>query len=75
MPSIIDHFSSFPDPRIKEHKKMHKPMDIVFKRQLSVGAGNWDDMEEYGGGESFSRPYLPSSAVAIPKSPLRNMPV
>jgi predicted transposase YbfD/YdcC len=50
MSSIIEHFSSLPDPRTKEHKKEHKLIDIIFITIAAVicGAEDWNDIEEYG---------------------------
>lgn len=50
MASIIDHFSSLPDPRTKEHKKEHKLIDILFITIAAVicGAEDWNDIEFYG---------------------------
>lgn len=50
MSNIIDHFSSLPDPRTKEHKKEHKLIDIIFITIAAVicGAEDWNDIEEYG---------------------------
>lgn len=50
MASIIEHFSSLPDPRTKEHKKVHKLIDIIFITIAAVicGAEDWYDIEEYG---------------------------
>jgi DDE_Tnp_1-associated len=43
MPGIIDHFSSLSDPRTKEHKKVHKLIDIIFIIIAAVicGAEDW----------------------------------
>lgn len=50
MSSIIEHFGNLPDPRIKEHKKEHKLIDIIFITVAAVicGAEDWYDIEEYG---------------------------
>lgn len=50
MSSIIEHFSSLSDPRTKEHKKVHKLIDIVFITIAAVicGVEDWNDIEEYG---------------------------
>jgi DDE_Tnp_1-associated len=50
MSNIIEHFSSLPDPRTKEHKKEHKLIDILFITIAAVicGAEDWNDIEFYG---------------------------
>lgn len=50
MSSIIEHFSSLPDPRTKDHKKEHKLIDILFITIAAVicGAEDWNDIESYG---------------------------
>lgn len=50
MSTIIEHFSSLPDPRTKEHKKEHKLIDILFITIAAVicGAEDWNDIEFYG---------------------------
>ena len=38
MSGIIEHFSSLPDPRTREHKKEHKLIDILF---IAIAAVIW----------------------------------
>lgn len=49
MSTILEHFSSLPDPR-REHKKQHKLCDIIFITIAAVicGADDWYEIEEYG---------------------------
>ncbi len=49
MASILEHFSSLPDPR-RDHRKEHKLIDILFITIAAVicGADDWYEIEEYG---------------------------
>lgn len=47
--SIIDYLGNVPDPRIKEHKILHKFSDVLFITIAAVicGAEDWYEIEEY----------------------------
>ena len=48
--SIIEHFSTLPDPRIHVNKNEHKLIDIIVIAICAVicAADNWTEIEEYG---------------------------
>ena len=56
MASIMEHFSSLPDPR-RDHRKEHKLIDILFITIAAVicGADDWYEIEEYG---KYKKPWL-----------------
>ncbi|WP_339138727.1 MAG: ISAs1 family transposase [Candidatus Electrothrix sp. GW3-4] len=48
--SIIEHFSTLPDPRVHVNKNEHKLIDIIVIAVCAVisAADNWVEIEEYG---------------------------
>jgi predicted transposase YbfD/YdcC len=48
--SVIEHFSTLPDPRVHVNKNDHKLIDIIVIAVCAVicGADHWTEIEEYG---------------------------